>query len=105
MKLDGVNALAKIMEYLIRLYEQNENGTTLYKITRDAFLGLTTQKESRIKEFLENLILKDYVRALKMGDGHVYYSVTKEGIDFYKYQLRGVIDVLNLQKQPFNNYD
>jgi|ACXJ01.1.fsa_nt_gi predicted transcriptional regulator len=105
MKLDGANALGKIMEYLVRLSEQNENGTTLYRITRDAFLGLTTQKESRIRKFLENLILKDYVRLLKMGDGHEYYSVTQEGIDFYKDNLKKVIDVLGLQEQPFNKYD
>jgi hypothetical protein len=105
MKLEKIEAYSKILEYLIRLHERKENGTTLYQITKDAFIGTTVQKESRIKEFLRILILKNYVSLVTMGDGREYYNVTQYGIDFYKNKMKEVLGVLYSDQQYWNNFD
>jgi DNA-binding PadR family transcriptional regulator len=105
MKIDEFRALAKILEYLVMLREEDKNGTTLYRITRKAFTGLTTQRESRIKAILGNLILKDYVSLTKMADDREYYSITQNGIDFYKNKVKAVIETLISPNQPSNHYD
>ena len=105
MKIEETRALAKILEYLVMLKEQDKNGTTLYRITRNAFIGLTTQRESRIKAILGNLILKDYVSLTKMADDREYYSITQNGIDFYKNKVKAVIETLISPNQPSNHYD
>ena len=71
----------------------------------EGFIGLTTQRESRIKAILGNLILKDYVSLTKMADNREYYSITQNGIDFYKNKVKAVIETLISPNQPSNHYD
>ena len=107
MKLDRSEAIAKILEYLVRLNEKaagvmDENakgGSTLYHITRDAFVKTTTQKEARIKEFLNILISKAFVTRTTMGDGKEYYDVTENGKQFYKDNLKNVIEKIYPDRQ------
>lgn len=110
MKLDRSEAIAKILEYLVRLNEKaagvmDENakgGSTLYHITRDAFVDTTTQKEARIKEFLNILISKELVTRTTMGDRKEYYDVTEYGIKFYKDNLKNVIERIYSDKETWN---
>lgn len=90
--------MGKILEYLMHL----ENETTLYQITRQAFVGSSVQKESRIKDFLELLIIKKLVSMKKMGDGSNYYAITQNGVEFYRQKLKDVVELVKSPKKEWS---